>query len=235
MDLCNTRIRWILRAFCSAARTMETTAAGEFELEYRFTFACRDSVSPPSHVRHSPKMVTLCQVGQVFFALVVYQFIIPNRGTTGAYLLGWGLILPLVLWLPFQMLETWDIQNHILKMCVTPMPMIVFFRTIEAMYDTSPPVVESSLANYILYYTTTIHFIWDAKTKSRVKVNKEQLIANLIRVTYYFHWLSLSLSVLRHFDYKPFQSPVVLDKFHINMDLLSPKHIANMYLLAGEY
>ena len=102
------------------------------------------------------------------------------------------------------------------------------------MYNTSPPVVESSLVNYILYYTTTIHFIWDPKTKSRVKVSKHKFIANFTRVTYYFHWLSLSLSVLRHFDYKPFQSPVILDEFHLNFDLFQPNHIANMYLLAGK-
>ena len=177
----------------------------------------------------------MCQVAQVFFAAIVYRCIIPYRGTTGAYLLGWGLIIPMVLWLPFHLLEVWDVRNHILKMCVSILPMVVFFRTIEAMYNTSPPVVESSLVNYTLYYTTTIHFIWDPTTNSRVKVNKQKFLANFIRVTYYFHWLSLSLSILRHFDYKPFQSPVVLDEFHLNLDIFQPNHIANMYLLAGKY
>ena len=181
------------------------------------------------------QLVTLCQVGQVICAAIVYHLIIPHRGTLGAYLIGWGCLIPVVLWLPFQMLEDWDIQNHILKMCVTPLPMIVVFRTIEAMYDTSPPVVESSWANYLIYYTTTIHFIWDPRTKTRVQVDPRTLWRNFLRVAYYFHWLSLSLSILRHFDYTPFSSPVVLDDFHLNLDLFRPGHVANMYLLAGKF
>jgi hypothetical protein len=181
------------------------------------------------------QLVTLCQVGQVVCAVVVHKFIIPNRGTIGAYLLGWGAIVPLVLWLPFEMLEAWDIRNLVLKMCVTSLPMVVVFRTIEAMYDTSPPVVEATLANYVTYYTAAIHHVWDPKTKMRAKVNSRQFLSNLLRVTYYYHWLSLSLSILMHYNFTPFESPVVLNTFHLNMDIFKPAHIANAYCLAGTY
>jgi hypothetical protein len=182
-------------------------------------------------LRH--QLITLCQVGQVVCAVIVHKFIVHNRGTIKAYLLGWGAIIPLALWLPFEMLEAWDIRNHILKLCVTPLPTVVVFRTIEAMYDTSPPVVEATLANYVTYYTATIHHVWDPKTKLRVKVNSRQFISNLLRVTNYYHWLSLSLSILMHFNFKPFQSPVVLNEFHLNWDIFNPGHIANAYCLAG--
>ena len=177
----------------------------------------------------------LCQVVQVFYAVVVYKCIIPNRGTMGAYLVGWGAIIPTVLWLPFQLLEDWDIQNHCLKMGVAPLPMIVVFRTIEAMYDTSPPVVETSLANYVTYYTAVMHHVWDATTKTRVKITPPQLWSNIFRILQYYFLLSLSLSFMVHFDFTPFPSPVVLDEFHFNWDLIRPAHIANSYLLAGTY
>lgn len=176
-------------------------------------------------------LVTLGQVVQVFFAAIVYKFIIPNRGTMGAYLLGWGVIMPLSLWIPFEMLEALGVYNQILKLVPTTIPMSIFFRTIEAIYDTSPPVVESSLMNYCTYYTSTIHHIWDAKTNSRLRVTASEFLYNLLRVTYYFHWVSLSLSFMMHFDFSPFESPVVLDDFHFNLDLLKPAHIANTYLL----
>jgi len=47
--------------------------------------------------------------------------------------------------------------------------------------------------------------------------------------------LSLSLSFMKYFDFAPFETPVVLDEFHLNLDIFHPAHIANMYLLAGKY
>jgi hypothetical protein len=182
-------------------------------------------------LRH--QLLTLSQFGQVACAVIVHKFIIPNRGTIRAYLLGWGVIIPLVLWLPFEMLEALDIRNHTLRMCVTALPTVVVFRTIEAMYDTSPPVVEATLTNYVTYYTVGIHHVWDPKTKLRTKVNSRQFVSNLLRLTYYFHWLSLSLSILMYYNFTPFESPVVLNEFHLNLDIFSPDHIANAYCLAG--
>ena len=180
-------------------------------------------------------MITLGQIIQVVFAAIVYKFIIPHRGTMGAYLLGWGILMPFSLWIPFEMLELLQIRNQILKLPVATVPMVVFFRSIEAMYDTSPPVVEASLSNYAIYYTATIHHVWDPKTNSRVKVTMPVFFRNLLRVTYYFHCLSLSLSILMHFNFTPFaSSPVVLDEFHFNLDLLRPAHIANAYCLASK-
>ncbi|CAB9513380.1 Pfam:DUF821 [Seminavis robusta] len=173
-------------------------------------------------------------VSSVVAAVIIYKLIIPNRGSVGAYLLGWGVIIPLSLWIPFEMMEAFDLRNKILKMCVSLVPMIVVFRSIEAMYDTSPPVVEYSLANYVTYYTCTIHHVWDPKTNGRVRVNTQQFISTFLRVVYYYHLQSLSLSFQMHVDFKPFKSdPVVLDEFHVTRfwELLRPDHIANAYLI----
>ena len=152
----------------------------------------------------------------------------------GAYMLGWGVLIPVSLWIPFEMLELLDIRSQILKLVPSSVPMVIVFRCFEAMYDTSPPVVEASLTNYLTYYSATIHHVWDPKTNARVKVTTQEFLRNLIRVTYYFHLLSLSLSFMMHYNFQPFESPVVLDDFHFNLDLLSPAHIANSYLLVGK-
>ena len=177
--------------------------------------------------------MSFSQVIQVIFAVIIYKFIILKRGTIGAYMLGWGVIIPLVLWLPFEIVESLDVRNRVLKMGATPLPLVVGFRSIEAMYDTSPPVVEATLANYVTYYTATIQHIWDPKTKQRVKVNSRQFVNNLLRVIYYYHLLSLSLSMLIHYNFTPFESSVVMDDFHLNMDIFKPVHLANAYFLAG--
>ena len=149
-------------------------------------------------------------------------------------MLGWGVLIPLATLLPYYMIEFLDIRCLILKLAPAQLFTVVFFRCIEAMYETSPPVVEESEFNYVIYYTSTIHFIWDPKTKSTVRVTAPIFMKNFVRVTYYFHLLSLSLSVLGHCHFMPFGSPVLLDEFHFNLDLLRPAHIANAYCLAGK-
>lgn len=86
---------------------------------------------------------------QLVFAVFIYRVIVQqHRGTTFAFLIGYGVILPLaVLYIPFELLERLDIQNHAIKMGAGPCAFIIGFRVIEAMHDTSPTVVESSLGH----------------------------------------------------------------------------------------
>lgn len=193
------------------------------------------AVSPaPVSVLCFVKLVLILQLMQALFAVVIYKTIIPNRGTIGAYLVGWGVIMPISLWIPFEILEILDVQNLVLKLAPCQLPMVVFFRTIEAMYGTSPPIVEATQTNYMIYYTATVHYVWDPKTLSRVKVTLPEALKNFFRVAYYFHLLSLSLSILMHYKFAPFESPVTLDDYHFNFDLLRPNHLANAYCLAGK-
>ena len=116
---------------------------------------------------------------QCAFAAIIYSFIIKKRGTTGAYLLGWGVIIPASCILPFYLLEFLDIRNKCLKLVGAQSPTVVVFRCIEAMYDTSPsPAVEASISNYITYYSSLVPCVWDSKTNGRKRIKWQNMLEN---------------------------------------------------------
>jgi hypothetical protein len=168
---------------------------------------------------------------QCLLAAIIYKFIIGQRGTVQAYLLGWGVIIPFVLAFPYWLLETFDMRNKIIKLATSTIFTTVGFRCIEAMYDCSPPVVESSLSNYLIYYTTPCPFDWDKKTQTVRKITKKEVIRMLIKFSLHLTMLSLVLSVLMHFNFQPFESNVKFNEWNLTWDLLSPAHLANAYLV----
>jgi len=171
-------------------------------------------------------------VVQCLFAVVIYTFIVKKRQTTSAYILGYGLVIPLALYVPFELVEALDVKNMVLKLAFVSLGTIVFFRCIEAMHGTSPETVESSMGTYVTYYSSLMHFEWDPKTQKRRKSTPAELLATLKTILIHFHLVSLVLSFEMHFDFRPFQSKVGLDHYHFNLDLLSPGHLGNAYCLA---
>lgn len=174
----------------------------------------------------------MLQIGvQCLLAAIIYKAIIGQRGTVQAYLLGWGVILPFCLASPFWLLETFDIRNKCVKLATGNLLMVAGFRCIEAMYDCSPPVVESSLTNYLIYYTTPCPLEWDKKTQMVRNVTRKEVISMLIKFYFHFTMLSLVLSCLMHVNFQPFESNVRYNEWNLTWDLLSPAHLANAYSL----
>ncbi len=171
---------------------------------------------------------------QSIFAIVVYQFIVKRRHSAATYLLGYGVIIPLAMNIPYYLLEFLDIQNKTVRLSLSTFPTVVCFRTIEAMHNTSPPVVETSLNTYLQYYSSLFHFSWNPKTKKPDPISLTELAAIFLRIIAYFHLVSIVLSLLVHYDFQPFPSNVVLDSFHLSFDIFHPGHLANTYLLAGK-
>jgi hypothetical protein len=84
-------------------------------------------------------------IAQALFAIVIYKFLLPHRGTTSAYLLGWGFLIPLACWLPFWFIEAADLSNRFVKLPSGSVMTCVVFRCIEAMYDTTTPTQKKEL------------------------------------------------------------------------------------------
>jgi len=123
---------------------------------------------------------------QVVFAFFIYEGIVKRRGTIGSFILGWGIIIPASLYLPFYLLNVLDLRyvfrkskflrpqttwiySHLISsfpylflrnkvMCLgsSTAMSVIFFRCIEAMYGTSPAFVELSKSNYIGYYGSLV-------------------------------------------------------------------------------
>ena len=170
---------------------------------------------------------------QLIFAIIVYLFIVQRRGTTLSYLIGYGIVIPLtLLYIPFELLEYLVIYNCTIKLAFTTLPTIVCFRTIEAMHNTSPSVVESSLGSYMIYYSTVSHFEWDNKTNKRKPITSTEIVSSALRILYFYIVTSLFLSFMIHVNYQLVPSSIELDSFNLSWDMLSWNHLVNTYCLA---
>lgn len=178
------------------------------------------------------KQLLLIQlVLQYAFAAVIYLGIVKRRGTTTASLVGYGLVLPLGLLMPFWLMDWLDLRNKSVKFATATVGAMVGFRTIEALFDTSPPTVEANLSTYVAYYSNMVHFEWDPKTLERRKITLKELLAKIGTVIVHFHVASALLSFEMHYFFQPFPSVVQLDAFNFDWELFSPAHLANAYLL----
>ena len=168
----------------------------------------------------------------MLFAVAIYTQIIQSRGSIESFIVGFGFIIPLALYIPFYLLEELDIQNKALRLSLSTLPYVVFFRCMEAMFKTpSNIVVEVAMGNYVTYYTTLMTFDWSTKTLNRRRITAKELLSAIGILILAFVRISLLLSFMMHFDFAPFKSPVKLDDYHLSLDLLSPAHLGNTYFL----
>jgi len=66
------------------------------------------------------------------FSQLVYRYIIPNKRSTTAYLIGYGFIIPFWLIFPSRVLEYLDVRNKIFRFCIAAVtPALSVFRTTE--------------------------------------------------------------------------------------------------------
>jgi len=169
-------------------------------------------------------------------AILNYQFIVTKRGSGVSYFFGWAVMIPLSCWIPFHIIEFYNLQNSSLKTISSIVPISVVFRTLEAMYNTPPPQVENSLMHYMIYYTAGSHHIWDKKTNTYAPPSLQHMALTSFKLIYYFFAVCLSLSFLLHYNFIPFpQSPVQLEDFHFGLEMLNPYHLANGYCFAGKF
>jgi Membrane bound O-acyl transferase family len=178
------------------------------------------------------QLLTMQQVFQYAFAYINYKFVVQKRSSTTAALVAFGVSLPLSLYIPFCILEHFDIRNHAIKLTLASLGTIVGFRTFEAYFDTSPPVVETSLGTYMTYYTCLVHYDWDSKTVTRKRASLDYVLRRGGMILFHYAMLCPFLSFLMHYNFEPFHSKVDLAAYNINKDLLTFSHIGNTYLLA---
>lgn len=69
-----------------------------------------------------------------FTGFITYKFIVQKQGTSLAYLIGYGVILPFWLSVPYYGVELLDIRNKFMKFCFGAIvPTLGIFHTTEGM------------------------------------------------------------------------------------------------------
>lgn len=170
---------------------------------------------------------------QILFACFIYKLIVQRRGTIESYLIGWGFVIPISLYIPYYLLDYLDIRNKAISLSSSCVMTSVFFRCLEAMYGTSPYVVESSIWNYCSYYGNVVPYIWNSKTGKRETTTVIQIFRSFGEQLHNLVALSLVLSVLIHFDFKPFNDTVGWTELYVSTNhFFHLGHICNSYCIA---
>jgi hypothetical protein len=171
---------------------------------------------------------------RVLLACIVYKYIIQKRGTTTAFLVGYGFVLPLVVILPFVLIPLLDIRNMVLQISIASTPIFVFFNCLEAMYGTSPPVVEKNVVMYCIYYSSPVPFCIDHKTEELVKATRSEIQKKSRDYMINVVLTSLFFSVLLPVAYSPFPSSREAGGQPVSSiyNLLHWGHLLNNYIVA---
>jgi hypothetical protein len=67
----------------------------------------------------------------VFFAIFIFSTIVKHRGSTSAFLIGYGLVIPTVIILPYKLIEELVVRNMCVMIGFASIPTVICFRCIE--------------------------------------------------------------------------------------------------------
>ena len=174
--------------------------------------------------------LVLLEVGVVcIVAIINYKLIIRWRGTASAYLVGFAVVFPICLSLPYVIITTFGIRNMVIKFALaTIMPVLTIFHTMETMFDTTPPGVESSLGQYMLYLASPLEVCYEEKTHCALRVTKGETQESLLEFGLMVPVVGLYQSILGPLGYEPFVTKVPLGSIdHSVLDLFSLGHLGN--------
>jgi hypothetical protein len=169
-------------------------------------------------------------------AAVVYCGIIQRRGTSTAYLIGYGFVMPFVVAMPFYLIQALDLRNTCFMVAVASTPVLLTFRCLEAMHGFSPPAVEARITNYMLYYGSVIEFVFDGRTNHAVRSTTAEALTKARRFLAFYLFLALLFSALEPCAYAPIDMRPRGASGHAMEatigDFLHPGHLANNFAVA---
>lgn len=94
------------------------------------------------------------------------------------------------------------------------------------MYGTSPPAVESSLQNYVMYYSSIIELEFSPKSNKAVKSTPKDVLELLIDFLVQMMKLGLLYSIIERYGYAPFGE---------RQSFFGMRHLLNNFFVACEY
>lgn len=164
----------------------------EFQVKWlgRFGFVGAD----PIYALQLFSLVCLQSVGNIFVSLVIYECILakPMKGSWTSYIVGYGVIFPVMVLLPFWWIDSLDLRNQAMMFVPAVNSCLVFFRCMEAMHDTVPAFAQTSRVNFALYTAAAIQFRYDHQSNQTVACSFSGVILKAAR----YGWLALQTAFM---------------------------------------
>jgi len=205
----------------------------------------------------------------ISIALVAYRFIVLPRqrqrqASQGTYkpngltplLLGYGILCPILVVVPFVLIRLFRLSNSAMLVGTTSAPCLLFFRCLEAMYDTVPNYVlqtgeesghkatrattkhceenpRNQQSMYITYCAATVQFDFDISKQQPIRITTRYAIQQSLKFARLFLEVSLFFSILIPCDYKVFPSRrEATDVASYFLDLFYWGNLLNNWVLA---
>jgi hypothetical protein len=166
---------------------------------------------------------------------VVYTFIVKHQGSSQSYLVGYGVICPLLLCLPIIFVQSFDLHNMVHLCCFAfTSPALLTFRCLEAMHGVLPSFVfnkqgQPCLSKFITYYAASIQFNFDPKTDDVMPLTTRELSRRLGHFGKSFIETVILCSLLVPRDYRLFPQREIQSL----VDLFYWGNICNNFLMAS--
>ena len=85
-------------------------------------------------------MIIIQSTINVLCAIAVYLLVVKNRGSTFSYIVGYGIIFPILVNIPFKVARLLGVLNMSMLVGMTGAMSIVIFRCMMGKYGTAVPV-----------------------------------------------------------------------------------------------
>lgn len=137
---------------------------------------------------------------------IIYTYIIPNREINSAKinLIGFGVLIPSMLVLPFIFVELFQIDNIIQSFGAALFMFVYPLRCSEAMFGFSPKYVETTFKSYWMYFTCPVEVVFD-KNGHPSRASAFDIQKRLRTSISGFLLVGFLISYLQPKDFVPFQ------------------------------
>eukprot|EP00566_Odontella_aurita_P020845 CAMPEP_0113596704 /NCGR_PEP_ID=MMETSP0015_2-20120614/40497_1 /TAXON_ID=2838 /ORGANISM="Odontella" /LENGTH=364 /DNA_ID=CAMNT_0000504275 /DNA_START=387 /DNA_END=1481 /DNA_ORIENTATION=+ /assembly_acc=CAM_ASM_000160 len=167
-------------------------------------------------------------------AAVVYELIVKRQGTPGAYLTGFGVLIPAVLACPFFIISALDIRCMPHRLALFSFPGTVAFRISEAMFGFAPPAAKKSMKNYVTYYASLMEATFDPKTEEPVRATSTDMIHLILDFLPSALILTMLFSLASPWGYAPnVTSADAHSMDHTLGEIFSAGHLMNNFIAAA--
>mmetsp|Transcript_10338 Transcript_10338/g.13085 ORF Transcript_10338/g.13085 Transcript_10338/m.13085 type:complete len:275 (-) Transcript_10338:1174-1998(-) len=172
-------------------------------------------------------MIMQAAIGSLI-ALFVQSFIIKKRDSLTSYLVGYGIVIPFAICLPFYLIEILEIKNTVLMATTGGAFALQALRCVAAMHGTTTPTaVEMNRFHYCIYFCSIVDLEYNkqgrfvyVRNRSQVAIEKLKTLAKSVVL------LGSMYSILEPIGYKPFEEE------NLYYSTLHWKHVLNNFSLA---
>jgi len=168
-------------------------------------------------------------VSYVAAAVLIYLFIIKKRGSALSFLVGYGIVAPLLLYVPVFVIQTFDVRNAALLINAAASPAVAIPRLLQALYGTTPAFAEKNLGIFILHFAICLPFRHEKKTGNLVYATSQEILGRAIKLCLTFVAISILYSGLLPTNYAIFPSREI-EKLS---DLFFWGNLANNFLIGS--